>query len=867
MMKKGSRGKQIAILSLITGIGLTAQAATINWDSTPTTISGDSDVSTNGVSLWAYSLGDAPASTLTVNGVDFTGSLADFGEDTANLRHTMNASTGSAYFKNAAPINTLSAIYQDILESGVYGGDLSAGITLTNLTVGTEYEVQFWLNDSRSSAVGKVATISDTAITLDLNSTDADGGVGQFIKGTFFADATSQSFGLSFNQLNAIQLRVLSEITLLSVEPTEIDLSLVAPETVVTGSVDVAFDGSAASVDIDVFVEGPLSSAFSVVAPSSFTLDDPYPSNSTVEIVFDNSTAGLVNGESATGMVNIVWNKAGSSEFTTNVVPMTVVYVNDPLLVTILYQTQILGGNGLDWNGAYWSNIAYPVPQIPTNGNTYVSLLSGQTRAETGTFLGDSLELRATGGVLGLKTSPVVVELILNAGTEVANYLGGDILNGSISSATNNGIGSITFSSGADNRNINIDSSMTIGSNIDSIIVNMGFHEPDPDEYVSVNNASNTYAGVWQVSSGHLVGNADGSLGTASFVVSANGYLDFNYDYDGTGKSLELASGGTLLLDQDLVFEQANLGAYPLDSGIYTAAALLSDPIYSNVIDAASNPSSTLTVLSDPAEYKVAIFTFSETNGVSSDVFAHSDVGDWDLSHVSSNAAFFNTNNAAFNETANVDALSIGASASPVDGNYHSFSFAVDGLAPGATLNLNNLNLDYLYTSALNFQLRIYSSVTGEGTNTFTSADTPIYDTGVFSSGGGVFTDNLNVVLTNAAFQGLDNGDSIEFRFVLTDSSGSPARLHGIDNVVLTGWVDDGLGPQVGEISVGISGTDAVIGWSGEFGATYAVQYDDDLVYAPGWSNIVEGIMGIDGTMSSTNGVIGPVGFYRVIVQ
>jgi hypothetical protein len=49
--------------------------------------------------------------------------------------------------------------------------------------------------------------------------------------------------------------------------------------------------------------------------------------------------------------------------------------------------------------------------------------------------------------------------------------------------------------------------------------------------------------------------------------------------------------------------------------------------------------------------------------------------------------------------------------------------------------------------------------------------------------------------------------------------------------------------------------------------ATYAVQYDNDLVYAPGLSNIVEGIMGIDGAMSSTNGVTDPVGFYRVIVQ
>jgi hypothetical protein len=847
-----------------------ASAATITWDeSTLATITADSDVSTNGTSVWAYNLGDGATVTETVNGVDFMGSNASKGTDSANLIHTMTSATGSAYFKNAAPLNALSANYQDILESGVYGGEIPSLITLTNLIVDTEYEIQLWLNDSRGvNGSNKVVTIEGTATTLDLNSTDADGGVGQFIKGIFTADATSQSFGLSFNQLNAIQLRALSAITLLSVDPTEIDLSLVAPATVITGSVDVAFSGAASSVDINVFVEGALSNAFSVIAPSSFTLNDPSPSNRTVEIVFDNSTAGLVNGESATGMVNIVWNETGSSEFTTQVVPMTVVYVNDPVAVKIFYQTQVLGSTGLDWNGAYWTNIAYSVPQTPTNGNTYVSLISGQTRAETtGTFSGDSLELRATGGVLGLKTTPVDVELILNAGTEVANYGGGSALNGSISSATNNGSGSITFNSGANARNITLNGPLTIGSNIDSIIVNMGTHESDSDEQVVVNNSSNTYAGVWQVTSGHLVGNVDGSLGTASFSVSDNGYLDFNYDYDGTGTSLDIASGGTLLLDQNLVFEQAVIDSYPLDAGSYTAADLWANPAYSNAIDAASSPSVTLTVLSDPVEYKLAVFTFSETNGVSSDVFAYSDVGDWDLTHVGEGAAFFNTNNAAFNETANVNALQVETSASPIDGNYHSFSFAVAGLASGATLNLNNLTLDYIYYQALGFRLRIYSSVTGTNANTFSTGDTPIYDTEAVSSGATVLTDRLDVALTHAAFQGLGNGDSIEFRFVLTDNSSSTARIHGIDNVVLTGSVDDGAGSEVGVIAVSISGADAVIGWVGEAGGTYAVQYDNDLVAAPGWSNLVVDISGIDGAMSVTNATVDSAGFYRVIGQ
>ncbi|MDF7808790.1 hypothetical protein P4E94_15180 [Pontiellaceae bacterium B12219] len=638
-----------------------------------------------------------------------------------------------------------------------------------------------------------------------------------------------------------------------------------APVTVTTGLVDVAFSGTAvASVDVDISVESIYPGAFSVVPPASFVMNEPSPSNQTVEIVFDNSAAGLVDGESATGLVHVVYNETGSSELATNSVEVTVLYIDDPVAASIFYQTQDLGV-GLDWNGAFWTNLAYTVPQVPAAGNTYVNALAGQTRTGTtgpSVFLGDSLELRAEGSSLALKASPAEVNLILNAGTGISNNGGGGALNGSIRSATNNGSGAITFNSGENNRSINISAPMTIGSNITSMVVNMGTHESDPDENVTINTTSNTFAGVWQVTSGHLIGNLEGSLGTASFNVGANGLLNLNYDYDGTGQSLELAAGGTLMLDQDLTFEQVAIGPYPLDAGTYTASMLWSDPAYSNAIDSASNPDSTLTVVSDPLEYKIAIFNFSETNGVSSDVFAYSDVSDWDLANAGAGASYTNAN-VTLNGTANVTADNVANNTiDPTSANYHAFSFTVEGLAPGATLNLNNLGLDYICVQPLNFRLAIYSSVTGQGTNTFMTGDTPLYDSGIIPGNG---TYDVNVALTNAAFQALENGESIEFRFVTTDNSSTAARTHGIDNVNLTGWVDDGLGPQVGEVVFAVSGSEAVVGWDAYSGVTYAVQYDNNLVYEPGWTNI-DSVAGIDGMMSYTNEMVDPVGFYRVVI-
>lgn len=592
-MKKSGKAKQIGLLSLITGLGLglAAQAATITWDTAATDIVDESNASTNGNSIWAYNLGTAATETDTINGVTFVGmtTAASAGLATTGIPSV----TGNAYRNNVAgsAFLGLSEDYQDILESGNYDGSGTATLTLTELSSGQEYEVQFWLNDARNRAdmdtIPRTATIFGTGIVVDYNTAGAstNGGLGQCISGTFTADAETQSFDLDSAalQLNAIQLRLLSDATLLLVNPSELDLVLSAPETMTTGSIDVAYVGSPESVDINVSFEGTHASAFSVIPPASFTLNDPSPSNSTVEIVFDNGTAGLVHGESATGLVNIVWNETGNSVFATNAVPMSVLYVDDPA-AKIFYSTG--SGSGQYWNNAIWTNNVFTTAEIPSAGNTYIHNESGQIRAYgSSVFLGDSLELRATGAILGLKVTPVDVNLIMNAGTEVANYGGGGVMNGSLSSSPTNGTGSILFSSAWNNRFVTLNGPVTIGPEITGIVVDLGNYTGSVStESMTINSSSNTFAGTWDVQFGTLVGGGEESLGASSFNVQENGILDFNYGYSNDTQTLTVESGGLLLLDQNVVIGAATFWGETLADGTYSGADLKANGIYGSAI-------------------------------------------------------------------------------------------------------------------------------------------------------------------------------------------------------------------------------------------------------------------------------------------
>jgi hypothetical protein len=140
---------RICLLAAVFAFGAAqqARAATITWG-TATTISGDTDVSTVGTFLGAYSLN---AGGGTINGVTFTSNSS--GTLGSNFTFSTAGTGYNSFGGNANPYNGLSTAYKTLLTNDRYGIK-TATVTINNLTIGRQYSVQIWANDSRGTGGG-----------------------------------------------------------------------------------------------------------------------------------------------------------------------------------------------------------------------------------------------------------------------------------------------------------------------------------------------------------------------------------------------------------------------------------------------------------------------------------------------------------------------------------------------------------------------------------------------------------------------------------------------------------------------------------------------------------------------------------------
>src|ERR1035437_7889850 len=204
----------LGALSLLTAH--TARAATITW-SDPVTIAGDTDVSTTGTLLYAY---DWNNSAQTVNGVPFAGTAVSSGNVGTNLTLSAWSGTGtqvitSPSLGNAAPAINLPTAYVNILDGQAYYSG-TATVTLNSLTFGRQYQIQIWIDDSRSFGATRTETVAGggSVSSTIVDCQDIEGALGQYIIGTFTADATTEALTFAPDTggvvgINAIQLRTL----------------------------------------------------------------------------------------------------------------------------------------------------------------------------------------------------------------------------------------------------------------------------------------------------------------------------------------------------------------------------------------------------------------------------------------------------------------------------------------------------------------------------------------------------------------------------------------------------------------------------------------------------------------------------------
>ena len=141
----------IGVIAVSTSVG---KAGTINWSGAQT-ISGDSDVRTDGTLAGAFNIGASGVGATTVNGVTFAGfpvrgTSSSYGNFTFTLSTGFGAVNGNT--STNPPFSLLSAPYQTLLSS--YAGNPVAApftLTMTGLTPGDQYEFGWWANTTATA--------------------------------------------------------------------------------------------------------------------------------------------------------------------------------------------------------------------------------------------------------------------------------------------------------------------------------------------------------------------------------------------------------------------------------------------------------------------------------------------------------------------------------------------------------------------------------------------------------------------------------------------------------------------------------------------------------------------------------------------
>lgn len=212
----------IAIALLVAGLNV--NAATIEWGSPqPISIAGD-DVETGGVLLYAIDASSAGDGTSSVTVVGKNNREVEFLSYNAI---NAEAQVGfSSKFRDSANFGNGGSDYGGIVDDGFFHGSNAVDfntpafandtVVLSGLTIGEEYLIQYWAQDADRNPTFSTVLDGSTSLLLD---GDADNATdfGQFVVGTFIADATTQSFSVSGTingdtnygraQLNAFQLR------------------------------------------------------------------------------------------------------------------------------------------------------------------------------------------------------------------------------------------------------------------------------------------------------------------------------------------------------------------------------------------------------------------------------------------------------------------------------------------------------------------------------------------------------------------------------------------------------------------------------------------------------------------------------------
>ncbi len=203
---------------------LTARPS-VTWQN-PVTISGPSDVTTQGKYFGSWAPSDANANTLPVNGVTF--------QKPSDLPFFTEGLTFDSGYSSYNSPGTSDANYNTLLQSADYSNSgQPASFSWSGMTPGHLYLVQLWVHDGRNSTANqRTETITGGANTsASLAYGSGDSGPGQYIIGTFVANSSrGQTLILSSPngppQINLFQVRdITPRITSIAVSGTTLTIT------------------------------------------------------------------------------------------------------------------------------------------------------------------------------------------------------------------------------------------------------------------------------------------------------------------------------------------------------------------------------------------------------------------------------------------------------------------------------------------------------------------------------------------------------------------------------------------------------------------------------------------------------------------
>jgi hypothetical protein len=125
---------------------------------------------------------------------------------------------------SSAPFSNLSSGYKTLLGSAG-GADNPSTITETlgGLTDGNQYQLQIWTSNPSNASnpygtiIGDTTFTAGNSVTLDPNTANASGGLGQYVIGTFTASGSTRTFTMNSSvfgtpSLSAFQVRDITPI-------------------------------------------------------------------------------------------------------------------------------------------------------------------------------------------------------------------------------------------------------------------------------------------------------------------------------------------------------------------------------------------------------------------------------------------------------------------------------------------------------------------------------------------------------------------------------------------------------------------------------------------------------------------------------